>query len=356
MNQLKELLDELDMESWLDHEGVAYKRNRGTRGMQANIRECPACGNSKWKVYFGLETGLGNCFVCDVKFTKWKFIAAHLGANNADVAAYIETYMRTQGWKPKVASTAPVLVSTLRMPESLPLPINGRNLKYLENRNVTGELARYFHLRYCHTGRFDYTNPEGRPAFQDYSRRIVIPIFDADGALASFQGRDITGESDRRYLFPPGFAATGSILYNAQNAAEAQTLVVGEGVFDCIAIKAALDADHELRDHCAVASFGKKLGIEQMDKLRLMQEKGKLKVVIFMWDAEQEALDAAVDAAISCKARGLITKIAVLPPGRDPNEVAPSVVLEAIAKAIVINPLSAITMKLKALGLGNSHD
>lgn len=347
-NQLGDLLDELDFETWLDHEGIRHKLTRGTRGVQANIRECPSCGNTKWKVYFGLESNLGNCFVCDTKFTKWRFITAHLNVANADVARYVENYMRTQGWRPRQVRSNPVTVSELELPKSIVLPTpEGRNMSYLTNRNITKELTSYFHLRYCHEGVHQYQDAYGRLGYQDYSRRIIIPIFDMDGKMVSFQGRDITGTAEKKYLFPPGFAATGSVLYNGQNARKATRVVAGEGVFDCIAIKAALDEDKVLRNCVPLASFGKKLGPDQMTKLKALAAEG-LKEVIFMWDAEKEALEAAVEASLECRANGLSAKIALLPKGRDPNEVAPEVVRQAVWDARVVDPQSAIKLLLLA--------
>lgn len=39
--ELQEALETIDMESWLDREGVKYKVTRGSRGTQLNIKECP---------------------------------------------------------------------------------------------------------------------------------------------------------------------------------------------------------------------------------------------------------------------------------------------------------------------------
>lgn len=356
MTQLGELLDELDMEIWLGHEGIRHKLTRGTRGLQANIRECPCCGNTKWKVYFGLETGLGNCFVCDEKFTKWKFIKAHLNVASADAARYLENYMRTQGWAPRQTASAPVqMKAELKIPTSLPIPINGRNLKYLENRGIDTELAKYFHLRYCHHGVFRYTDAYGRPAEQDYSGRVIVPVFDLDGKLVSFQGRDIAGTSTKKYLFPPGFASTGSVIYNGHNAWKAPRIVMGEGAFDAFATKLALDEDKVLREFTAVASFGKKLsdGDEnsQMGKLKALQEKGALKEVVFIWDSEKEALEAAVDAALLVRRHGLGARIALLPKGRDPNEVPAQVVRDAVWKSVAVDAQIGIKLKLAARAL-----
>lgn len=183
MSDLIDLLDELDFESWLSYEGVKFKLTRGKSGVQANVRECPACGNSKWKVYINAETGVGNCFVCEEKFSKWKFISKHMNLSGAGTFQYLKSYMEKQGWRPRKRVSAAVELPPLLIPDSLPLPINGKNLRYLANRNITIDLAKYFHLRYCHKGEFAFVDPHGGAKSQDYSRRVIIPVFDLDGSL-----------------------------------------------------------------------------------------------------------------------------------------------------------------------------
>ena len=348
-NKIRDLLDELDMESWLDYEGIQYKRTRGKSGIQLNVRECPCCGNTKWKVYLNANSGLGNCFVCEEKLNKWKFIASHMNTSGSDTFSYVEKYMVSQGWKPRQVTSAPVDMATeLNAPTSIPIPIKGRNLQYLENRNISIELAQFFRLSYCAKGFFKYTDADGKPAVQNYSGRVIIPVFDLDGKLVTFQGRDITGTAARKYLFPPGFASTGSIIYNGHNAFKAPRVVVGEGAFDAFAIKAAMDEDRTLRDYCAVATFGKALGPDQLQKLKRLKEEGALKEVIFMWDSERLAIHAAVDAALLCKGAGIPARIAMLPKDRDPNEVAPEVVRRAIWDSTQVTAISAIRLKLMA--------
>lgn len=342
-NDLEEALEAIDMESWLDREGIDYKVTRGSRGTQLNVKECPCCGNSKWKVYLNADNGLGNCFSgdCETKFNKWKFIKAHLGAvNTKDVVEHVKAVAAEQGWMPPVRHTAAVRdTAELHLPDSLELPIKGRNLKYLDNRGITAALAQYFRLRYCQSGHFQ--------------RRIIIPIYDLDGSLVSFQGRDVTGTAEQKYLFPSGFASTGAYLYNGQNAVGAKRIVIGEGAFDVMAIKAAFDEEQALREVVPVGSFGKHLseGTEnaQLAKILRLKESG-LQEVTFMWDGEKKATQDAVRAAMAVRRLGLVVRIAFLPKDKDPNEVAPSVVREAFWKAEAVTPMNAARIKLLCMG------
>lgn len=351
---LQESLATIDIEAWMDREGVRYKKARGASGLQLNVKECPACGNSNWKVYINADTGLGNCFHgdCETKFNKWSFIKAFLGGDNRGTVAHVKAVASEQGWRPPRRKTAEVQLTRgdLKLPDSIQLPFNGRNLKYLDNRGITGDVSAYFDLRFSHRGTFDYLDDEGRPLSQDYSNRIIIPVFDLAGGLVSFQGRDITGTAEKKYLFPPGFASTGSHLYNGHNAIGVEHVVVGEGAFDVAATKIALDQDMQLRDIVPIGTFGKHLSVgdddSQLAKFMELKARG-LKQVTFMWDGEERAVDDAIDAALVLHRMGLVARVAMLPLDKDPNEVPPAVVREAFYKARVVNAATATRMKLR---------
>lgn len=356
--ELREILDSVDIESYLDTEGLDYRPAQGSSGAQLNLRECPKCGGSKWKVYIGADSGLGNCFHgdCEAKFNKFSFIRAHMG--DMEVRKFID-YLKgvaaSQGWRPpRKRSVATNTETAIKLPAHHKLPINGRNLAYLASRDVSIDLANYFGLLYCHEGKYWY-DYEGQRKRQIYDGRIIIPVFDMDGEMVTFQGRDITGTAEKKYLFPSGIASTGAHLYNIQNASGVKRAVIGEGAFDVIAIKRALDEDPTTRDIVALGSFGKHLshgspnGSDQIGKLIKLKALG-LEEVTFMWDGEPQALEDACDAALMVRQVGLIARIAILPAGRDPNEVAPSVVRAAYWKAIHASNSSVtkIRMELRA--------
>lgn len=349
--ELEEAIEQIDMEYWLDQNGIDYKRTRGSSGEQLNLKECPCCGNENWKVYMNADTGLGNCFVCEEKLNKWKFIrAVQSDATPREVIEGIKQSAKEQGWRPAKVSTAAVDISgDLKLPDSVALPHNGKNLKYLENRRITGAMAAYFNLRISMTGAFRY-EMHGKKMVQSYANRIIIPIFDMSGDLVSFQGRDITGDAEKKYLFPPGYASTGSILYNAHNVIGMEHLVMGEGVFDVAATKIAMDQDMELRNVGQIGSFGKHLSFgdtnSQLAKLIYLKEKG-LKTLTYMWDGERKAILDAIESAMMVSQYGIQCRVAILPKDLDPNEATPAQVIAAFRNAVTINKLTATKLKLK---------
>lgn len=355
MSDLSETLDRIDMEYWLNREGYEYKVVHGKSGTQLNVKRCPACGNDNWKVYLNQDTGLGNCFHgdCEAKFTKWSFVKADLGStvSNREIFEHIENVAMEQGWRPKVKKVAKTQsVGKLKIPKSIELPHEGKNLKYLAERGIDLDTVREFGLRFCAKGWFEFIGPTGEKQYQNYTKRILIPVKDLDGRLVSFQGRDITGTAEKKYLFPPGFASTGTYLYNGHNAYGYVDVVVGEGAFDVMAIYQAFKTDIALRNVGCIGSFGKHIseGFEnsQMEELLKLKDAGMSKLTI-MWDGEKAAIIDAVETALKIRMHGIKVKVAILPKGKDPNEVEPSVVRKAYRSAVEITPASATKLLLK---------
>jgi DNA primase len=361
--ELEEILGRVDMGAYLDREGIRYRETRGTRGLQFNIKDCPVCGNSDWKVYMNVESGLGNCFSGKHQdaassmglpnhFNKWVFIKSHLGtAPAAAVIEHIKHYAREQGWRPARKVSAPVsMTGPFELPSSYPLPWKGRNLPYLENRRITKEYAEYFHLRYAPDGAYYRYKDNDEWRFQFYSRRVLIPIYDLDGKLCTFQGRDTTGKQDPKYLFPPMLEATGVHLFNGFNVPRgAKSVIAGEGAFDVAAIKIAFDQDQNLRDVTPIGTFGKHLSHggtnDQLAKFLELKARG-VEEVTFMWDGEVEATDDAIAAGMLLKSHGFRVRISMLPANRDPNEVVPEVVRTAYYQATLLDLASSVRIKL----------
>jgi len=344
-SDFEDMLEAVDMQEWLSYESIDYRLARGSSGEQINIKTCPSCGKSDWKVYLNAESGLGNCFSGSCEkgtYNKFSFIREYLleFGERPNVVSHIQEFVREMGWRPKRITSAAVEMDSekLEIPKFYELPINGKNLKYLINRRVSVELAKYFSLGYINAGYF--------------KKRIFIPIHDLDGSLVSFQARDITGEADKKYLFPKGFASTGKIVYNGHNAWHRKHLVMVEGVFDVIGAKMALDDDRQLREVGVIGSFGMNLsgaidsgGDDQLSRIIKLKEKG-LRSITIMWDPEKKALIKAIKAGEILKSLGLEVRIAKLPVGHDPGDAAPSVIRRAFIEALPLTQSNAMRLRL----------
>jgi DNA primase len=357
-DDLNELLDRVDMAAYLDREGLSYRETHGRSGQQLNVRECPTCGNHDWKVYLNAETGVGNCFggshPADERiFTKYRFIAAHLGKPKAGaVVEHVRIFAKEMGWRParRVSAKVENTPAQWALPQHIALPHNGQNIPYLENRGIGSDLAAYFHLGYCPKGSYFRYQTEQGWQFQDYGRRILIPVYDLDGKVATFQGRDVAGTAEKKYLFPPGIDGSGVHLFNGLNVRDTKRIVVGEGAFDVAATKIALDGDQDLRDVVPVGTFGKHLssGSEnsQLAKFMTLKERG-VEEITMMWDGEVQATDDAVEAGMMLASNGFRVRVAMLPPGCDPNEVPAEVVRAAFYQATALSRKTGAEIRMK---------
>lgn len=358
--ELQRALDKIDVETFLDREGVDYRASYGTKGMQLNLTECPACGEGGRKTYVNAETGLGNCFhgACGIKFNKFKLVRAVSGLSGAELDTYIKVVAEEQGWMPKKEHVK-VVQAELKLPSKIHhLPVNGQNLQYLQDRGVSIDSCKWFQLSYCHGGWWGYKLEDGAEKWVSYDQRIIIPIADLDGRMVSFQGRDITGEKLPKYLFPVGYAVAGSHLYNAHNFQDGvhTHAVVGEGAFDAIAIHQAIEGETDCAAMLGIATFGMHLsGGEdgQIAKLLSLYERG-LRTITFMWDSEGKALAYAVKCGLQLIGLGFTVRIARLPAGFDPAQgpdkkpTPPGVVRKALFEAVRLDKLNAIRLLSEA--------
>lgn len=357
---LAEILEHIDTELFLEYEGVKFRRTFGSSGQQLNIKECPRCGGSSWKVYLNARTGLGNCFHGDCAglsgYNIFSFAKALWSTDSSDAIRRLKQYAREQGWVAKRVTSADVEeVTDFDLPDSIELPHKGRNLRYLDERGINKDIARYFHLRFCHKGQYIYVDGEGKRLWQNYDNRVLIPIYDLDGVMVTFQGRTIV-DAPRKYLFPPGLAGSGRYLYNGHNVIGTRELVICEGAFDVFATKIAMDHEVSYRTVGQIGTFGKHLshgdhdGQDQLGALMRLKREG-LETVTFMWDGEADAIRAAITAAKLVKSIGLRTRVALLPEGKDPNEITGTELLRCYEKAYEASDVRLIeAMMRRTLG------
>jgi hypothetical protein len=124
----------------------------------------------------------------------------------------------------------------------------------------------------------------------DWKYRIIIPIYDKDGELVSFQGRDYTNKQVLRYktlsveesVVNPKF-----ILYNENHCYEDWIIAV-EGVFDCL----------KFGDNCC-ATLGTTTTEVQVRKL------SNYKKVFISFDSEVQAQQRALKLATKLSALGV---------------------------------------------------
>jgi DNA primase len=349
-------LDEFDVEQLVSYLGYDYRVSNGNSGVQLNLKNCPACGRREYKVYINAENGLGNCFQCNVGLNRYKLVKLSLGlATHKDIMRYFGSVADTIRYKPKVSPEA------YKLNEDWVLPLNKKIEEeadippYLVERNVNAKLCKRFDLRFCRYGFYKYKDFEDRNRFVDFSNRIILPVVDIEGELVTFQGRDVTGQSEKKYLFPNMLPGTGRYIYNSHYAFKnkAKKIVLSEGCFDVFATTEALESDVAYKDWSACGTFGKHLSIaannfnssDQLSDLFKLYEGGVEEFVI-LWDGEAKAIVAAMEAAIKLNGFGLPTTVAQLGDDLDPADIGTEGILRALVQRKKPTQFDLVRMRL----------
>jgi DNA primase len=159
---------------------------------------------------------------------------------------------------------------------------------------------------------------DGGAPYDRFRDRIIFPIRDARGACIAFGGRAMSAEARAKYLNSPETPLfdKSRTLYNIgparAAAAKAGTLVAAEGYTDVIALVEA-GIEH------AVAPLGTAVTEAHLQAMwRAVDEP------VLALDGDKAGLAAAMraaDVALPLLAPGKSLRFALLPPGRDPDEV-----------------------------------
>lgn len=352
---------ELTIEDVLNYEGLDYKDTTGTNGAQWNIQECqnPECDSDNYKVYCNAEISVGNCFKCGKNFNlftfaRWILQRRNSPSSNKDVGAYLEALRRHFGFRPerkKVEIAVATNDGVVKLPFNLPVANLPANVPYLDRRGISQEWAAKYDLRFCNFGVNVYRNPQGEEIKQDFSKRIIIPVHDLNGNLVTFQGRDITGQSDQKYKFAGGLPGTARYLYRGHVALalKAKHVLLCEGAVDVIKAQMALSQYADTAGVVVLGSWGKHLskaseGDDQRDALQTLKRAG-LETVTVMYDGEELAYEEALKACEMIVAVGLKARLSILPAGLDPGEADARVVREKYLQATEISRLSLLKLR-----------
>ena len=104
--------------------------------------------------------------------------------------------------------------------------MNDQCLNYLNGRGIDFSVARSFGMKYLDRGLVN-----GTP-FRD---RLMIPVYES-GKLMSYEGRDITGNSSKKVLYPSGSSV--NTLFDIDNLDRQSPLYIVEGLMDLAILRA----------------------------------------------------------------------------------------------------------------------
>lgn len=158
---------------------------------------------------------------------------------------------------------------------------------------------------------------DGRPAYDRFRNRLMIPIHDVRGRVVAFGGRALAADQEPKYLNSPEtpLFQKRTLLFNAHRAREAArtagSIVVVEGYLDAIAVFQA-----GIRG--VVATLGTAFTEDQVVNLwRLAPEP------VICFDGDRAGISAAhraVDRILPLVEAGRSFNFAFLPDGKDPDE------------------------------------
>lgn len=260
----------------------------------------PECSDDTGHMYINAVKGVFNCFKCGWSGRVYKLLKDYITDEDYEDEEE-EEVVQTE-------------FSGVKLPVGYyPLTGTGLNyrkcLKYLFSRGIEINDIADYDIGYTHFGK--------------YAGRIIFPIRN-DGVLVSYIGRAVNPHLQPKVLNASRDEAfsPSRFLYNFDRARFFESLVITEGVFDCLTLK---EFDYK---YGTVASFGKKLTKDQVDLIYT----GSFKEIIFAWDAD--AIDVILQYAANF--RGLIdVKVAFFPDG-DVNDVGREKAMETIRKALPV--------------------
>jgi DNA primase len=163
--------------------------------------------------------------------------------------------------------------------------------------------------------------------FDRFRDRLMFPIFDVRGDAVGFGARLLGGEGPKYLNSPDSAIYQKSHLLYGLNWAKSEIVrqglaVVVEGYTDVIALA---EAGRPL----AVATCGTALGEGHLDLLRRFTER-----VVLMFDADEAGVEASLRGFERSVPGDLDLRVALLPLGRDPADVASAGETAVIEEAI----------------------
>jgi len=218
--------------------------------------------------------------------------------------------------------------------------------RYLDDRQISPELRKRYGLGYAPDGwstLLDALQPrlgvdvllaaglvgrseQGR-LYDRFRHRLMFPIFSPNGRIVGFGGRTL-GEDRAKYVnsAETAFFKKGELLYGLHQAKrgirEHGRAILAEGYFDVLAITAS-------GIEGAVAGMGTAFTAEQARELSRYADE-----VVMAYDGDDAGRTAAERTLPILIAAGLAVRIAIFPPGEDPDSLRLSQGKEAVAKAI----------------------
>ncbi len=340
-HEIQEILLRVDL---VDLIGAYLKLTRAGRSYKGL---CPFHGEKtpSFHVYpsDGAKPGFFHCFGCKKGGDALTFLIEREGLSFQEA---IEQLAKRVGMEPPRFQRSPLQSRQSRFEvlnqcqahfrANLRNPLRGTLAReYLKKREIDHQLAERFGLGYAFESwdslalslgsnkeTLGIATQQGliRPRDNDsgyldfFRNRLIFPIHNPAGEIIAFAGRDLTGESQAKYMNTPetDLFKKGRVLYGLHQARnpirERKRAIVVEGYFDVLRMHAnGFDE--------AVAPMGTALTMEHLTVLERLCEE-----LILLFDGDKAGHAAAMRSLQQTWDLGITVRVVHLPAGQDPDE------------------------------------
>ncbi len=312
---------------------------------------CPFHGEKSPSFHCENRKGRYHCFGCGVTGDHFKFVTELDGVQFHEAVERLAGLAglplpvvdRRQAERDENRATLHDVLeaATVYFEMALQSPAGAPARAYLRERGLTPATQRHFRLGFApesrnglkeHLAQKDYSReqieatgmvfagPDIPVSYDRFRDRIMFPIGDARGRVIAFGGRAMRKDVTAKYLNSPETELfhKSNILYNLAGARAvmrgvdgAKTVIAVEGYMDVIAM-------HDGGYANCVAPLGTALTEQQLEMLWKMTDEP-----VLCFDGDQAGLKAAwraVDLALPMLGAGRTLRFALLPEGRDPDD------------------------------------
>ncbi|RWQ38342.1 MAG: DNA primase [Mesorhizobium sp.] len=314
---------------------------------------CPFHGEKSPSFHCEDKKGRYHCFGCSVSGDHFKFLTELDGmsfpeavekiADMAGVPMPVRDAQEERREKERASLTDVMEMATAFFQERLQGPEGAKARAYLRDRGLTPATQQSFRLGYAPDSRNalkEHLAAKGVPkadieacglvrhgddvpvSYDWFRDRIMFPIPDSRGKIIAFGGRALAADALAKYMNSPDTEIfhKGNVLYNFARARQALgkgalakggTVIAVEGYMDVIALAQAGFEN-------VVAPLGTALTENQLELLWRMAGEP-----VLCFDGDQAGLKAAwraADMALPAVQAGRSVRFALLPEGKDPDD------------------------------------
>lgn len=323
--------------------------------------------------------GIYHCFGCGATGDHFKFVTETEGLSFVEAVERLAADAGVDLPRPdprerrreaeRIGLEGAVEIAAAFFERALRAPVGRSARDYLERRGITERTVAEFRIGYApderdalkrHLAKENVEEgvavaagllirPEdGRPAYDRFRGRVIIPIHDDRGRVVAFGGRTLDPDGQPKYLNSPETPIfhKGTMLFNVHRAREAAhrsgSMIVTEGYMDAIAV-------HQAGIRNVVAALGTAF---TEDHVARMWRYAAEPVICFDGDrAGVTAAHRAVDRILPMLKSGFSFNFCFLPDGKDPDDLVRAGGADAfLAEVSRARPLSEVLWEREAAG------